>query len=272
MFNKNIFICWFQGQQHLNTHSKARIFNENVKNWQILNPSWKLHFVSNDELRNACKTFSKECLETYDSFDLLHLKIDLGRYVLLYLYGGIYVDMDMYVLRGLHTSIIINSLIKKASKKHILGLSSLNLDTHESLLFIGKQQVLNNAMMLSTPKHPLISLMIKSVISNYKKQTAFENNSYDIIQNITGPVFMNKFFSNYINTPSLFHIHVFPHYFFEPSPAYGNSDIREETIAIHKMEMSWVPSHLKHFINFYYKIKPYIFIPIIFLIVKQKYI
>jgi mannosyltransferase OCH1-like enzyme len=270
MFNKNIFICWFQGQQHLNTHVKATIFNENVKNWKLLNPSWKFHFVSNKELRYACKLFSKECLQLYDSFDLLHLKIDLGRYVLLYLYGGIYVDMDMYVLRGLDTSSIIKQLIKKSHKKHILGLSSLNLDIHESILYIGRRKVLNNAMMISTPHHPLLSLMIKTIIKTSK--IYLHTNSFDTIQNITGPIFVNKFFSTFIDTPSLFYIEIFPHFIFEPSPAYGNSDIQNNTVAIHKMEMSWVPSYIKYLINFYYTIKPYIFILLVFYFVKQKYI
>jgi mannosyltransferase OCH1-like enzyme len=263
--NKNIFICWFQGQKHLNTHPKSTIFNENIKNWQLLNPSWKLHLISNKELRNACKKFSKKCLQLYDSFNLLHLKVDLGRYVLLYLYGGIYVDMDMYVLRGLETSPIINNLIKLSSQKHILALSSLNLDIHESILFIGKYRVLNNAMMLSTKFHPLLSLMIKTIIKTSTKNTY--SNSYDIIQNITGPVFINKYFSKFINISSNpFFIEIFPHSIFEPSPAYGNSDIRDNTIAIHKMELSWIPLYLKNFISFYYKIKPYLFFTITFII------
>ena len=259
MLNKNIFICWFQGEKHLNTHPKANIFNENIKNWQLLNPTWKLQLVSNKELRNACRQFSSECLNLYDSFDLLHLKIDLGRYVLLYLYGGIYVDMDMYILRGLETSSVITKLIKISYKKHILGLSSLNLDLYESILFMGKTKILNNAMMISTSSHPLLCLMIKTIINTSKKNNNKKDNqsSFSIIQHTTGPIFINKFFEKFESSAN-FLIHIFPHYIFEPSPPYGDSNIQEQTIAIHKMEMSWVHPYFKHFITFYYKIKPYI--------------
>ncbi len=90
-------------------------------------------------------------------------------------------------------------------------------------------------------------------------------NSYSKIQNSTGPVFINKFFAKFIDHPltnKKFHIELFPHYYFEPTPPQGHSDIREETVAIHKMELSWIPSHVKSSIKFYYKIKPLI-IPIV---------
>jgi mannosyltransferase OCH1-like enzyme len=266
--NKNIFICWLQGQEHLNKQPKASLFNENLKNWQLLNPDWNVKLVSNTDLRNACKTFSKECLELYDSFDLIHLKIDLGRYVLIYLYGGMYVDMDMYVLRSLKTSAKFQQLLDNAkSDKHILGLSTLNLDLQESFMFIGRPSVINNAMMISTKKNPLLFLAIQTIISKAKKYSNI--NSYSKIQNSTGPVFINKFFSKFIDHPlnnTKFHIELFSHYYFEPSPPQGHSDIREETIAIHKMELSWIPSHIKSSIKLYYKIKPLV-LPIVIPIV-----
>lgn len=270
-FQKNIFICWYQGRENLNKHSKANIFNENLKNWEILNPTWSLHFISNKELRNACKKFSKQCLKLYDSFDLIHLKIDLGRYVLLYLYGGIYVDMDMYILRGLHTSRLINNLIKKANNNNInvLGLSSLNLESYEGLLFIGQSVVLNNAMMFSTPKHPLLHLMIKTINSHKYVPKSF--NSFTIIQNITGPKFINNFFYTFIDNPlhlsQKSHIEIFTHHIFEPSPAYGYSDITDKTLAIHKMELSWISPNIKNAIYIYYKFKLTIFILFIFFII-----
>lgn len=273
--NKNIFICWLQGQDHLNTHPKSPLFNENLKNWKLLNPDWNVQLVTEDDLRNACKTFSKECLELYDSFQLIHLKIDLGRYVLLYLYGGMYVDMDMYVLRGLNTSLKFQQFIDKAkTDTHLLGLSTLNLDMQESFMFIGRPQVINNAMMVSTQKNPLLFLAIQTIIHKAKKYT--NSNAYNKIQQTTGPIFINKFFARFIDNPlnnNKFHIEIFPHYYFEPSPPNGHSDIREETIAIHKMELSWIPPHIKASIKFYYKIKPLI-LPIvvpIFIIYMYKY-
>lgn len=262
--DKNLFICWLQGPDHLNTHAKANVFQENIKNWQLLNPTWKVQLVTDDDFRKACKTFSQECLELYDSFELIHLKIDLGRYVMLYLYGGIYVDMDMYVLRGLETSNKIKELLDKATNGiHVLGLSTLNLAIQESFMFVGRPQVINNAMMISSSKNPLLFMCIQTIISKFHKYKSYS--TFSKISNITGPVFINKFFSKFVDNPlskSKFHIELFPHYYFEPSPPVGHSDVREETIAIHKMEMSWIPSNLKNSIKVYFKIKPFI-LPIV---------
>jgi len=255
---KNIFICWFQGTSHLSKHPKASLFQENIKNWTLLNPDWNIILVSHTELRNACKTFSKKCLKLYDSFKAMHLKIDLGRYVLLYLYGGMYVDIDMYILRSLNTSNKFQQFIqKKIHHEHILGLSSLNLDLHESLLFIGKKHVINNAMMISTKNNPLLSLAIQHIISNSTHYTTTLN-IYSKIQQTTGPIFINTFFPKFIQHNTYSYIEIFPHYFFEPASPYGSSNITEETIAIHTMELSWIPSHIKSSIYFYYTIKPFI--------------
>ena len=269
-FVKNIFICWFQGRDHLDklNTNKSLLFKENVKNWQLLNPTWNCNLVDDNDLRKACSLFSKECLDTYDSFDEMHLKIDLGRYVLIYLYGGIYVDMDMYILRGLETLPKIREVINK--NKHVLGVSSLNLNKYESLVFVQNTKMLNNATMLSSPKNPILFNMIVDIIKNaqiYKDQIGFLK-----IQYITGPMFFNKFLYKYLNGNNTNeydtneNITVFPHYIFEPSPAYGDSDIRGDTIAIHKMEQTWVSDELKLLSNVYYKIKPY-FLLIILLIV-----
>lgn len=256
-FKRYIFICWFQGLEHLKRHPKSVVFQENLKNWATLNPSWTVKLISDKELRKACRLFSKECLALYDSFDLIHLKIDLGRYVLLYLYGGMYVDMDMYVLRGLQTSRVINKLIHKIRNDiPVIALSSLNLDVLESMLFFGKKQTINNAMMFASQKHPILRLLIHTIIKDYPDNTGLD--SFTKVQNITGPLRINKFFSIFLDNQCSFLIKVFPHYYFEPSPAYGHSDIREETLAIHKMEMSWIPPNIKQVIEYYYITKPFI--------------
>lgn len=265
MFNKNIFQVWFQGKQDL----QNKLFIENVKNWELLNPDWKYHFVDDNFLRNACKKFSKDCLKTYDSFDLIHLKIDFGRYVLLYLYGGIYVDMDMYILRGLDTSEKIQELIEKSKTEHVLGLSLLNLSVYESLLFIGKTQFINNAMMFATLKHPLLYLIINHIIKSQKLKQSFEgsrklelhsNDSFNNIQNTTGPILINKLLSENYKPKGkpLFFIELFPHYYFEPSNFNNSFDITNKTITIHSMEMSWISPKLRNIIKFYYNIKPYL--------------
>ena len=61
-FQKNIFIVWYQ----TDISSLKPIFKNNIKNWQLLNPKWKVQLINCNDLRNACKQFSESCLKTYD--------------------------------------------------------------------------------------------------------------------------------------------------------------------------------------------------------------
>ena len=260
MFNKNIFQVWYQGKDEILNHPKGKLFFENSNNWKKLNPLWNYIFVDKNILRNACKLFSKECLELYDSFEYIHLKIDLGRYVLLYLCGGIYVDMDMYILRSLDNSNKINNFIKK-NKKHKIGFSILNLNSYESILFSGYYQFINNAMIISTPKHPLLFNLINTIIKNSNIKYTTEQSSFIKIHNITGPLCLNNFIQSKLHHKKhekKFFIEIFKHYYFEPKPSYGLADIRDSTIAIHQMEMSWISKDILQFIKFYYFIKPFL--------------
>jgi mannosyltransferase OCH1-like enzyme len=267
-FRKNVFICWFQGEHHLDTLEprKASIFKENVMKWNLLNPEWDVTLVSDEDLRQACAQVSKACLETYDAFDVMHLKIDLGRYALIYVHGGAYVDMDMYAYRGLDTSDRVQDLVKKSTYKHVFGLSRLNIDAYEAIAIVGRTRMINNAMMLSTAKNPIVLDLIQHVIANWKSNR--HASSFAKIQKVTGPQFFNRFIYSYIDDPPQdIELTVFPPFVFEPSQAFGLSDIRNETIAIHKFEITWMPSAFKHAIKVYYTVKPYLLLIIILILV-----
>jgi hypothetical protein len=68
-FQKNIFQVWFQGCDKIH----KQVYIQNIHNWKSMNPDWKHHCMSDDDLRNECIKFSKECLATYDSFNIMHL-------------------------------------------------------------------------------------------------------------------------------------------------------------------------------------------------------
>jgi mannosyltransferase OCH1-like enzyme len=285
-FNKELSIIWFQGEENI----PKSVFRENLSNWRLLNPDWKINLIDEKILRNACKQYSIECLQIFDSFDLLHLKIDFGRYVLLYLNGGGYVDMDCYALRSLDKSSVFNEFINQFNNgyhRNILGLSMVNVDTIESFVFIGNSYIINNAIMFSSKNNPVLKNLIDTIIRKVLKIIScfneknfagnriisfkrFNNSIYSNIQKITGPYFLNKFIKKFINARQvnkMSFIKIFPHYIFEPAQPFGLADIQDETIAIHKFEMSWMSNNIKNMYSLYYKIKPYLAIIPIFLIV-----
>lgn len=266
-FPKILSMVWFQGEENIS----QQIFKENIKNWKLLNPDWKINIVNDDGLRKACSNYSEDCLAVYDSFDLLHLKIDFGRYVLLYNTCTMYVDMDCYALKSLDRSDDLNILINKYINNEIdnvIGLSTINLDSFESYIFIGNSFTINNAIMISSPKNPVIKLLIDLIIKENLHDFKNYSNDFSRIQNITGPVIINKFFKQFIKNPKYdCYIKIFPYYIFEPNQPFGDYDIKDSTIAIHKFEMTWISNNLKNLMRFYYKIKIFLVIFIIFIII-----
>lgn len=251
MLSRNIFQVWFQGCDKV--HNDA--FLENMKNWKLLNPEWNYYCLSDKELKIACKEYSQECLDAYERFDIMHMKIDLGRYVMLYHFGGIYVDMDAFVMRSLDSSIDVHDVLKNAKGKHVLGLSRMNLNMLESFLYSGYTEKLNNGIMMASAHNPLLKDFIDEIISDKK----IYQSQYEKVASITGPKHFNIFFQPYIKNPPTtdIYIKVFTNDVFEPCK-YKHCNITNKTISIHTMDSTWLPSSMKISAEVYYAIRNYI--------------
>lgn len=267
MFQKNIYQVWYQGCDKIDN----KIFIENKKNWELLNKDWNYKCLSNEDLRKACKLFSDECLEIYDSLYIMHAKIDLGRYVILYLYGGMYVDMDAYILRGLSNCEYVSKIINiyEEERKHVIGVSKLDLLSFEQKIF-GK---FNNAIMISSQYNPVLKNFINYILKNCKKYKNYKNNPDIYIQLTTGPYSFNSFFMKKDNLKDSY-IEDIPYYVFEPCNIVGNCKINKDTISIHRFELSWLSENLKNLAILYFKyIRNYGFLIIImvllFIIIKK---
>ncbi len=266
MFIKRIGIVWFQGEKNI---SKPH-FIENVDNWRKLNPDWEVVILDDNMLRQICKKYSDDCLKVYDSFDIMHLKIDFARYVALWETCSMYVDMDCYAFRSLDNSNMFNTFMSKLNTHdHILGLSETSTSSIEKLLV---NLSLNNAILISSLYNPVIKDLIDNIINknlNYNKNSK-SMSDFMLVNTITGPVMFNNFFSrlNLKKYKESIYMYSFPFYIFEPGQPFQNFDIRDETIAIHKFEFSWLSPNMKRVTKYYYHtIKPYFLIFIIFLLI-----
>lgn len=242
-FSKNIFQCWFQGEENL----KDPKFKENVKNWKLINPGWNYALMDDSDLKLACKIFSPECLNAYNKFDTLHLKVDLGKAVLLYLHGGIIIDIDQYALRSLNYSDTINQIIDNynSTGTPILGVSESEGNVFERMI-----QPYNNAVIISSPRNPLLKQWITSIINNIHNLPK-DSSDFDVIFKSSGPQMFSAFIKSNMNSP-LSDVVSIDYTIFEPCLLDGNCHITENTISAHKYEISWVPKRYKFIINVYY--------------------
>lgn len=68
---------------------------------QRVNSDFQYIFWDEKSITKLLESFSKKFLDLYNNYHIFAQKADLARYVILYIYGGIYLDMDMVCRRNL---------------------------------------------------------------------------------------------------------------------------------------------------------------------------
>jgi len=120
---------------------------------QNLYPNHDYHLYSGKEIENILKNnFPKEVLLSYHSLKPYAYKADLARYCLLYLYGGLYIDLSLLCL-------------------HPLSLEDANFFAFRDLPeFSDPWWSVNNAIIYSKPKSNIIKTAIDLVVNHCKDQ------------------------------------------------------------------------------------------------------
>ena len=71
---------------------------------KMLNPCWEFRLWTDGDNLDLVKMSFPELLPTYEGYDVNIKRIDAARYMMLYKYGGVYMDMDLACLRGFNES------------------------------------------------------------------------------------------------------------------------------------------------------------------------
>lgn len=106
---------WIQGYSEMN-----EIDRNNVENIKRLNPDWTHVMWDNDTIRALLEDKYSEILNFYDNvidlpgdINYLASKSDIGRFVIMYEYGGCYMDVDVECVDNLNS--IVSSIPKQKS-------------------------------------------------------------------------------------------------------------------------------------------------------------
>lgn len=258
-FPKFIYQVWFQGCENVTKNQ----YHQNMKNWKMMNPDWKYLCLSDEDLRKGCERYSPRCAQAYNKTKTMHVKIDMGKLVYLFLGGGIMVDMDMYILRGLSSSFKLNDLIKyyEDTGKSAVGLSQNNVNQLESFVYNGVSKTYGNAVMIATPRNPFIAEWIENIISNIEKlddSTTSTTSDFDAIKYTTSPSNFNRFLDDKSTAyKDLVKFFYFDHTIFEPCVYNGPCDVTDDTVSLHQFELTWVPDKWKWLLKSYYSVKSY---------------
>lgn len=139
--------------------------------WIELNPSWDYKFWSDETLRQFIQDKFPELLVTYDSYPNPVQRADLGRYCLLYHFGGIYTDIDTTCLQPLD--------VISGDPRVILCEEPMAHWSHA--LERGLERLLFNGTMASPAKHPFWKEVIRLCV-------LMSSNAHRDVLESTGPL------------------------------------------------------------------------------------
>jgi mannosyltransferase OCH1-like enzyme len=175
-------------------------WKKSINQWKTLHPDWQHILWTDDLILNYLTTYHPDKLNLYKSYEYLIQRADMIRYFILYDYGGIYCDLDMYPVKNLNSFININI---------------------NQFVYSSNSNVLTNCFMMSPPK----SKIMKTIQENLNTELPwFSYGKHLKVLYSTGPMFLNNILLSQIDEPFI----ILPRKFFNPYSIVKEKLITEE--------------------------------------------
>jgi mannosyltransferase OCH1-like enzyme len=251
-FIKIIHQIWFQGEENI-----PQKFLPYINTLKSNNPDFKYILWDDSSLQKLAKNFSDHCYTIYKNYEHMHQKIDLGRYLAIYFYGGISIDMDV------HCNISISSLIEPMDKSHDLVVSKLLETSLFHKVYTMQKDIFNNAIIIGFRErsHTLYD-MIKELL--YKSCNTSES-KISCINNTTGPHTFTKLLKKYDNNILVLEPDIIE------TVCLNNletcmKDHQNKRGIYHVADNSWMPKHVSIFFKTYVEYNSYYLLDILIII------
>jgi mannosyltransferase OCH1-like enzyme len=141
MIPKIIHQIWTQGCDKV--PEKYRKYQDKWKN----KSGYKYICWDDKSIKELIKKFDKSLLEVYNYFELPQQRSDLGRYIILYLFGGFYIDIDIEA-----------------------GDKSLDEIIYNDFIIARNDYYIRQSFFGSIPKHIILSRAIEHIRKNYQRR------------------------------------------------------------------------------------------------------
>jgi len=201
-----------------------RKYNINIatihKSIESSSNKWIYKCWNEKEIYNECSQYSQDCGKLFASLNNYNDKKKLAKYVILYNFGGIYLDMNCAVLKPLDIIPGLNSkqlIISFAFREYL-----------KNLIFEGTtEKLINTSTILSSPKNIYIQEMINNIFKNNKKHESLL---------MTKILMKNKWDTNML---------ILDHKYFDPCHSLDSCcEISKKAIIDHKYQTSWLNSRI----------------------------
>jgi len=205
-------------------------FAENVQLLHTLNPEYEHMQWDDAGLRHQCAALGPDVVAKYDSFQHLIQRVDLGRYVVAYNFGGVTVDVDMKSFKPISAT---------------PGLSTSDFIVSKSAFPADLAGFINNALIMVKPQHPLLLKIIREICAFGAKEEDYMTKEM-YIGATTGP--LATFYRIIMAHPS--EVKIIDSRYFEP--CFSVDPICKpdgEAIMDHRHELSWFSGAFKVFVS-----------------------
>lgn len=235
---KIIHQIWLQGKYDIPTP-----FINNQNKIKHINPNWKYILWEEISILNLIKT-NKKWLDTYYKFQYLHQKVDYAKLIILYTYGGVFIDMDAYTNKNLDT------LVDKY-KNYDFIISKMNNNRPSLFNFLTCSRFsycYNNGNLIAKPNADVLNYIIDNIHT-----TCYISNKFYCVNKTTGPPVFNKLLDTYINDNNIKNkskILILNSEYLEPC-LRKNCNITNDTYIVHIHENTWHSSFIKYLTDLY---------------------
>ena len=241
MIPSTIHQIWWQGCSRIPSKYKR-----NCSSWQALNPDMTYVCWDERQVLDLLNEATPDLVPILQAYPYMVQKIDIAKYVILYIFGGVYVDMDMEPKKPLAT------LLHRFNTK---GFIVAHHNTQRGMIFLSKliglksDYLINNAMIATEKGHPIMHDILTNCLRSSKRM-AFWNNFLPRVMSIsltTGPTAFTNVVVRNSKNPSLI---ILPGHYFEPCDIF-QSCTRDtgNVFAVHGLDASWAGGE-KQFVVF----------------------
>jgi mannosyltransferase OCH1-like enzyme len=156
-----------------------------TEKWKQLHPLWEYRLWTDIANREFIHDHFPEFLNKYDGYPYAIQRVDAIRYLLLYRYGGVYVDLDFECLKN------IEPLIEGAT-------CLLGREAEEQCQRNEKDEIIGNAFIACTPGHPFIKAICDAVCGDGRIAT---DNTH--VLDTTGPFMLTRVYEQFAQKDSI---------------------------------------------------------------------
>ena len=218
MIPKIIHIIWWQGKNKIPDK-----FLNNINSWKTHNKNYDVIIWDESKLKKFIKENYKNEWKNLQKYKYMIQKIDYCKYLVLYFYGGVYIDIDIYC----------NDSLDKYLIQDKINVSYIPL--------IKFYRLINNGFIAVNKKNKLILKVIKecrSEIDNF-----FINKEFTVFKT-TGPYLFDSVLSNNNN------INIFDQtIIYEIDDNNLDENFDKGKLGVHCHEFSWISNYLIYLIN-----------------------